>query len=108
VNQKAILFLKFSFKLVIKTTEMKITRILCLAFLLSFCQFSLQAQEIKQEKGFSPQIGSVVSMLEDLKRKVTNSVPMIQFGISLNLLVVRQEQNYQENQLNIIWIFGMK
>jgi uncharacterized damage-inducible protein DinB len=74
VNQKAILFLKYSFKLIIKTTEMKNTKMLCLAFLLSFCQFSIQAQEIKQEKGFSPQIGSVVSMLEDLKRRVTNSV----------------------------------
>jgi len=29
---------------------------------------------IKQEKGFSPQIGTTVSMLKDLKRRVTNSV----------------------------------
>jgi len=37
-------------------------------------QFSVQAQEIKPAKGYSPQIGSVVSMLEDLKRRVSNSV----------------------------------
>ncbi|MFK8058119.1 MAG: DinB family protein [Saprospiraceae bacterium] len=40
---------------------------------------SVSAQNtIKPRKGYSPQIGSTVEMLEDLKRRVTNSV----YGIS--------------------------
>ncbi len=34
----------------------------------------LSAQEIKAPRGFDPQVGAVVSMMEDLKRRVTNSV----------------------------------
>ena len=34
----------------------------------------ITAQKIVQEKGFSPQIGTTVSMLEDLKERVTRSV----------------------------------
>jgi len=44
-----------------------------LAFLL-FSTCSLSAQEIKSPKGYSPQIGATVAMLEDLKRRVTRSV----------------------------------
>ncbi|MCR9287506.1 MAG: DinB family protein [Bacteroidetes bacterium] len=33
-----------------------------------------EAQNIKVEKGYSPQIGTTVSMLKDLKKRVTNSV----------------------------------
>lgn len=40
-----------------------------------FTAVSLQGQNlIKPVKGYSPQIGTTVSMLEDLKRRVTNSV----------------------------------
>lgn len=53
---------------------MKILTSLLIIGFLTVGQFSTQAQVIKQEKGFSPQIGSVVSMLEDLKRRVSNSV----------------------------------
>ncbi|WP_420573205.1 DinB family protein [Kordia sp.] len=38
------------------------------------CNFSAQAQKIKPAKGFDTQIGNVVSMLEDLKSRVTRSV----------------------------------
>jgi len=35
---------------------------------------TIHAQTIKQEKGFTPKIGVVVCMLDDLKERVTNSV----------------------------------
>jgi len=44
-------------------------------FLLCTCgPAQMRAQKIVSEKGYSPQIGVVVSMLEDLKRRVTRSV----------------------------------
>ena len=47
---------------------------LCLLLMLGF-SFSIIAQNIiKAKKGYSPQIGSTVMMLEDLKKRVTNSV----------------------------------
>lgn len=43
--------------------------------LLLLCSFSSNAQNlIKPPKGYSTQIGVIVSMMEDLKRRVTNSV----------------------------------
>ncbi|MEM9929101.1 MAG: DUF664 domain-containing protein [Bacteroidota bacterium] len=46
-----------------------------LFFVLILVPFTLSAQNIiKPAKGYSPQIGSTVMMLEDLKRRVTNSV----------------------------------
>ncbi|KAA3636592.1 MAG: DinB family protein [Bacteroidetes bacterium] len=43
--------------------------------LILLCDFSLAGQNvIKQKKGYSPHIGVTVSMMEDLKRRVTNSV----------------------------------
>jgi len=48
-----------------------------LLFLLLLCTCGpaqMRAQKIVSEKGYSPQIGVVVSMLEDLKRRVTRSV----------------------------------
>ena len=35
---------------------------------------SLSAQVIKPKKGYSPQIGATIAMMEDLKTRVTNSV----------------------------------
>jgi len=43
-------------------------------FTFSFCGLSFGQNIIKQEKGFSPQIGTTVSMLNDLKSRVTRSV----------------------------------
>lgn len=43
-------------------------------FFFFFLSFSLKGQTIKAPKGYSPQIGTTVSMLEDLKRRVVNSV----------------------------------
>jgi uncharacterized damage-inducible protein DinB len=50
--------------------------LLYLTFSFVFFQsgFSVNAQVIKSAKGYSTQIGNVVSMLEDLKGRVTNSV----------------------------------
>lgn len=47
-----------------------------LQYILIFCFcFSMQAQNlIKSEKGYTNDIGNVVSMLNDLKRRVTSSV----------------------------------
>lgn len=47
-----------------------VVAILCLSY---SCSLSGQ-NVIKAPKGFSPQIGATFSMLEDLKRRVTNSV----------------------------------
>jgi uncharacterized damage-inducible protein DinB len=45
---------------------------ICVSMLMSF---SVKAQNvIKSPRGYSPQIGTTVSMLEDLKKRVTNSV----------------------------------
>jgi len=39
------------------------------------CSFCIQGQNIiKSPKGYSPQIGTTISMMEDLKKRVTNSV----------------------------------
>ncbi|WP_046757249.1 DinB family protein [Kordia jejudonensis] len=43
-------------------------------FLTLLCNFSLNAQKIKSSKGYDTQIGNVVSMLEDLKGRITRSV----------------------------------
>ncbi len=57
-----------------------IKHITILIILISFCNYSLNGQNIiKPVKGYSTQIGTTVSMLEDLKRRVTNSV------VNLNL-----------------------
>lgn len=46
-----------------------------LLLLISCCAFTISsAQKIIQERGYSPQIGTTVSMLEDLKDRVTRSV----------------------------------
>ncbi|MTB52308.1 DinB family protein [Lewinella sp. W8] len=45
-----------------------------LFFLLLLGCLPLRAQTIKAPRGYSPQIGTTVAMLEDLKRRVTNSV----------------------------------
>ncbi|QHI34842.1 hypothetical protein IMCC3317_01870 [Kordia antarctica] len=42
--------------------------------LLFLCNFSVNAQKIEAPKGYDTQIGNVVSMLEDLKSRVTRSV----------------------------------
>ncbi|MBC8756240.1 DinB family protein [Kordia sp. YSTF-M3] len=39
-----------------------------------FCSISVNAQTIEPAKGYDTQIGNIVSMLNDLKRRVTNSV----------------------------------
>lgn len=39
-----------------------------------FLGVSLSAQTIEEQKGFSPHIGVVISMLDDLKQRVTRSV----------------------------------
>lgn len=52
-------------------------RYLPLLFLVILCTCGpaqMRAQKILPEKGYSPQIGVVVAMLEDLKRRVTRSV----------------------------------
>ncbi len=52
---------------------MKYLPTLTLFFLI--CSFSIQGQNIiKPQKGYSPQIGTTISMMEDLKKRVTNSV----------------------------------
>ena len=38
------------------------------------CHIQINGQTIKPEKGYTTQIGTIVSMLEDLKKRVTNSV----------------------------------
>ena len=48
---------------------------LCLIIpLLLACHVQLKGQQINPPKGYSPHIGVVVSMMEDLKRRVTRSV----------------------------------
>lgn len=48
---------------------------LAFSLLISLCLcFTVQAQTIKAPRGYSPQIGSTVAMLQDLKQRVTNSV----------------------------------
>lgn len=47
---------------------------LALSFTLFSFNFSSAQNEIKVPRGFSPQIGTTVSMMQDLKRRVTNSV----------------------------------
>lgn len=50
-------------------------KILSLALILILTSnFSIEAQTIKAEKGYSKQIGNMVSMLEDLKSRVTRRV----------------------------------
>lgn len=50
-------------------------KILHLSFLLFFCTVSASGQNIIEPvRGYSPQIGVIVSMLEDLKGRVTRSV----------------------------------
>ncbi|WP_235293489.1 mycothiol transferase [Portibacter lacus] len=48
--------------------------ILSTFFLTVIFTSAVQSQQIKPPKGYSAQIGSTVSMLEDLKSRVTNSV----------------------------------
>ena len=51
------------------------TKIFVVTLLISVSSLSIKGQQvIKPAKGYSPQIGVVVSMLEDLKRRVTYSV----------------------------------
>ena len=46
-----------------------------LTLILIFCSLTLKSQQvINPARGYSPQIGAVISMMEDLKRRVTNSV----------------------------------
>lgn len=45
-----------------------------LFFLFLLCTFILKGQTIKPKRGYTPQVGATVSMMEDLKRRVTNSV----------------------------------
>lgn len=52
-------------------TKNTLTAIMSLTLLFSI---PAHAQKIKQEKGFTPHIGVVVSMLDDLKDRVTGSV----------------------------------
>jgi len=47
--------------------------IICISILF-ISHLSISAQEIKAPDGYSPQIGTTVSMLEDLKDRVTSSV----------------------------------
>lgn len=47
---------------------------LALSIFVLLLSFTLKSQTIKAPKGYSPQIGSTVSMMEDLKRRVVNSV----------------------------------
>ncbi|MFK7783670.1 MAG: DUF664 domain-containing protein [Crocinitomicaceae bacterium] len=50
------------------------TLLFAMAFLF-VCSFSARSQQtIGPKKGYSPQIGSMVTMLEDLKSRVTNTV----------------------------------
>ncbi len=49
-------------------------KILMCVSILVLSNIALNAQEIKAPEGFSPQIGATVSMLEDLKERVTSSV----------------------------------
>jgi uncharacterized damage-inducible protein DinB len=52
----------------------KATLLLAIMFLF-ICSFSAQSQQtIGSKRGYSPQIGAMVTMLEDLKRRVTNTV----------------------------------
>lgn len=47
----------------------------CTCLLLTLCSFSASSQNvINPEKGYSPHIGVVISMMDDLKRRVTSSV----------------------------------
>lgn len=46
---------------------------ICL-FLIALSSFTLNAQKIKSSRGYDTQIGNVVSMLQDLKLRVTRSV----------------------------------
>lgn len=55
-----------------KTQIMKQLAITIVFFM--FCSISTNAQTIKPAKGYDTQIGNVVSMLEDLKSRVTRSV----------------------------------
>lgn len=54
-----------------KTYAQKLT--ICL-FLITLSSLTLNAQKIKPSRGYDTQIGNVVSMLQDLKYRVTQSV----------------------------------
>lgn len=57
---------------------MKFKFIFIIIFINLLVTFSLTGQNyIKQTKGYSPQIGITLSMLEDLKARVTNSVSQL-------------------------------
>lgn len=55
----------------------KITRLFLLSFVLLISSQQLVAQKIKQPKGYDPQIGAMVSMLEDLKTRITQRVLLL-------------------------------
>lgn len=55
----------------------KITRLLLLAFLVLISTQELAAQKIKQPKGYDTQIGAMVSMLEDLKTRISQRVLLL-------------------------------
>jgi len=58
-----------------KKQTKKIASLLALSIFMCFISFNATAQNvIKPAKGYSTQIGNVVSMLEDLKGRVTRSV----------------------------------
>lgn len=55
----------------------KITRLLLFSFLVLISTQELAAQKIKQPKGYDTQIGAMVSMLEDLKTRISQRVLLL-------------------------------
>lgn len=55
--------------------RLKIQNLAITVILILLCNISVNGQNnIEQVKGYSPQIGTTISMLDDLKRRVTSSV----------------------------------
>ncbi|GAB5550589.1 MAG: DinB family protein [Saprospiraceae bacterium] len=55
----------------------RMTRTLLLALILLISSNTLSAQKIKQPKAYDTQIGAMVSMLEDLKTRITQRVRLV-------------------------------
>lgn len=55
----------------------RITRLFLLFFVLLISTQQLSAQKIKQPKGYDTQVGAMVSMLKDLKTRITQSVLLL-------------------------------
>lgn len=74
-------------------------------FLLFFCTCSVSGQNIIEPvRGYSPQIGVIVSMLEDLKGRVTRSVANL--DVAGTDFLLDEEANRAEKALGLVSCHG--